>query len=565
AVAVAVGAGNVGRAPSMVAALGVIAGFATFVDWRLWARWPARRHGTVLVAVPIFVLGQVSYAFVTSLPLAVGLFAATLAVVTASHVWPHWCEVPESHVRSALLGTARSSADWSRRPFRAAAGASVTVVRNGRRAVASGAATLWRRGPATRIGNRPAVLLVAASVGVVALFAPLIWRLVNSDPPARVVGINDYPLHLDAVWTLRFWPLHVDAPHFLFHVLSAGIAPALGRQLAPVVVLLVAVLCTYWAAYAVVRGPLRDDPALTPVAGVWTALAFLFWETPTLLLIWLHLVPDSSRFMTVHAMYSPTWVVALPFALATVAMLDRVFARWAGPDGPSVQRHAALGGVMVVGALAKPSFALVLVPGLLAYLLLFERRSGGEQRQSLRAAASLWAWVAVPAALVMGWQVWFMAGSTSPVGGDTFRFAPISGPIFGWSQARWPFWLPLGWFAIVVWATRGQFLRERAVRLVGCCVVPAVAVFLLFTEVGPRAQHGNLGVPLQVCATLLFALSLRSAASALGSWHRDLPRRIPVWFPVIVFCGALFIGSGVVAWADSLGILHVPINWKPYF
>lgn len=546
-------ADNVGRLQGAVAGAIAIAAVAALVAWHPLPRWPARPRSVVPVAVLPLVGSSLAWAYLGSVPITGAGVVATLGIVELRHRRP----TPFDHLDD-LLGR-RAPAAARRGAERGAAWAGRALA-GGRARAASGLATLrtWiaHRHPerivTTELGR---VVLGGAAAGLI--FAPVLWRLVApADPLVTVVGINDYGPHLTAAENLRLVPLHLEIAHFGFHLASATAALVLGWTAGPVLVLSISVGATFVVAQRLLRAPDRSGSRLGAAAAAAGAAFFLLAETPTLGLLHLGWIRASTRFETVHALYSPTWVVLLPFALGALLVVERVVA--APDEAPARRRLVGLSALVVLGTLAKPSFTLCLLPGLAAYLLLVERRGW---RRDLR----ILAWVGAPAVAVLAWQSWFLNHAGTEIGGGGVTFDPIGGPPYGWSQARWAFWLPLLWPLAAIAATRGAFVRDRLVQVVAASLVFAMGLFLLFRETGPREGHGNLGVSPQVCATVLVLLSIRALARTVVELRRE-----PAGWGRTVRLGAVaaltsaFAWGGLVSYLDAMDLLHVPIDWGSY-
>lgn len=540
-------AASAGRVAGFVAVSCAFATYAAVVEWRPVSGRPQRAPAVALVALAAAVAAQLTWYLTNSSYGTLACCVATFLLCEAYH------RAPEKVVPADRA--IRHGAAWI-------AGLVPRGLASAGRVLASGAgrfAASVHRVLAIDPGlSRSA--LVGAVVALV--FAPMFWGLVNT-PGALVVGINDFGPHVDEARAFTLVPFRLEIPQALFHVLTAGWSSLVGDPAAPVVVLTVSMWATYVATFVLVRQGWRlrgeKEPGWWWPAGA--AALFVLMETPTLLFMWLGWIEPTTRFFTIHVLYSPTWLVALPFALFTVATLGWVL------DGPSelgpglrIDRRWIFAAAVGVGAFAKPSLALCLIPGLATYVVLVERMEWGR-------AAKIVAWVAVPGGAVIAWQMWFLSTSTSEFGSDGFTFAPISGPIYGWSEARWAFWIPMLWLPLAAWIGRRDFLADRQTRVMACSFVYAVAIYLLFRETGPRAGHGNLGVPAQLSMTILILLAFRvvvvRAAAAVGA-RRD-GARTPGWLPVVAVVACAFLAGGVLAVLDSTGTVDVPISWDPYF
>jgi hypothetical protein len=395
--------------------------------------------------------------------------------------------------------------------------------------------------------------LVAALVS-----GPVYWRLVNDNPGAKYLGINDYDIHVTSARFITFSPFRLDVPHFGFHLETALWSRVVGQRLGPVLTLSIATGMTFVAVVLLLR---TGDELGRRLSMAQAAATTVFWaclETPTILLLYLGLVSPRTRFMTVQTLYSPTWVTAFPLSLLTLLSVGWMLREIR--EGGSRQAEAAwaVAVTLFVTSIAKPALAVCLLPGLASYLIL--------RRVPIGRLVTLMARVAAPTLALVAWQTWYLTSGQSKVWADHFAFDPIGGPVFGWSQARWAFWLPLVWLVLAIWATGGRFLRDQLVQLTLCCTVFALAIFLLFVEVGERSGHGNLGVPLQLCVTFLLLLATRALAiEAAQVWRARRDADFPAWFGVGGLIAVTFLAGGLLAYADTLGWVHVPISWFPLY
>jgi hypothetical protein len=212
--------------------------------------------------------------------------------------------------------------------------------------------------------------------------------------------------------------------------------------------------------------------------------------------------------------------------------------------------------LLALGALAKPSFAIALIPGLGAFAL------AGWVR--FRPALATLAWAIVPTLVILVLQDGFLNRTTTEIGGGGIAFGPISGPPYGWSMVGWSFFLPLLWIVAALAVSGRDFLGDLGVQLVGTCLAVAIAIWLLFVETGPRAGHGNLGVPAQVCSFLLILLAIRSIGRTVESLRRD--PRATRWrqHGLLVILAIAFLLGGALSILEVFGLTTIPYNWTVF-
>jgi hypothetical protein len=410
-------------------------------------------------------------------------------------------------------------------------------------------------GRVRRVAAHPATRSWAVGGLIGLAWAPVYWRLVNTSPAVAVLGINDFPLHLEVARDFSLVPFRTNAPHFLFHAVTAAWSLVLSSSVAPVVALSSATALSYVALVTLFEAPSRAGERLSTSWAQWLALGYFFAETPTLLALFTGLIPSTSPLYTVHWWPNPTWLMALPFMFLTLPLIERVIDD--AVDERDSSAGVMLGAVTVLGAIAKPGLALCLIPALPVYAL-FVRRSGAV------AFRRLLLWCVLPGAAVIVWQTWFLGLSSASQFSSGWTIDPIVDAPFGWSNIGVEFFAPFLPVVLAAVATRGRFFRERSVQLVLLCSTIAYPLMLFVRETDERAQHGNLAVPTQACMTLLIALAVRSLAQEASSAVRersDAGRRPPALVVVSAVVAAAFLAAGVLSLLDGVGAVHVPIDW----
>jgi hypothetical protein len=249
--------------------------------------------------------------------------------------------------------------------------------------------------------------------------------------------------------------------------------------------------------------------------------------------------------------------MGLPFLILLLPLLDAHIAAVESGRSPSRAARTTLVVTVVLGALAKPSFLVCLVPVLPFYLLLV-------RRGSRRVLVSTTLLVLIPAAAVMGWQTWYLGSKQSPEFNSGWTFDPIVQPAFGWHRAGPVFWIPL---IVVLWAlvvTRGRFLRESSVQLVLSCMVVALPLMLCVRETGVKAADGNMAVPMQACTTLLVLLALRTCVRSVQRRWRSAGGRSRATPSLVISAGLalLFLAGGALSYLDAVQVVQVPTDWQ---
>jgi hypothetical protein len=513
---------TVGRDALLVAFLGVVVADASVR--RRAPTLPWRRHGCGVSVPGLLLLGWAQLEWTRQATLGEVLLILVLALAVAPLLVlrpPRAAELRRA--RSSLAVVARRSAAASTLALRRLGGA---------------IEALWRD-PRAHVG--------AAAIAAGALWGPAFWRLVNSDPQVRALGINDYPLHLEVARFFEVIPFSTQAPHFLFHLATSLWSDVVGPQLAPVLVLSAATSLSCVAVVAMMRHGGVNGRRLGPLAGLSAGVGYFFLESPTLLALAVGLVSPSTPFQTVHWWGNPTWIAALPFVLFTFVLIERLL-----DGGPQGRRDTtALVAAVVAATIAKPSLTLVLIPGVPLYLLW--------RRPTRPVARILVLAVAAPAAVVVIWQTWFLGLSAQSAFSSGWVIDPIVPPPFGWSSIG--LWFPLPSFVVLLAALlhRRRFFGRQSVQLGLICLAVALPLMLAVRETDERAVHGNFAVPTQACIAVLFLLALRelflglSDRRGIGPWN---------WTRVVSAAViAAFLAGGVLSYLDGLGLVHVPIGW----
>jgi hypothetical protein len=220
--------------------------------------------------------------------------------------------------------------------------------------------------------------------------------------------------------------------------------------------------------------------------------------------------------------HNPTNALLKPLALISAIYLERICYTRAGPWACVI-----LIATIVAGALAKPAFALVLLPVLISVIIATSLpprwRFFSENYFTLddRARKILLTFILLSIVLLAIQGIYIF----SVWRGSHIVVAPFA----VWSRTS-PF-IPLSILLAVAFPTAVTLLdRSRSVRLEGLALAWAflgVALFirLVFAETGEAMMHGNFGWPYQIALSVLFAFSMRSyyhqavsAEKGVGFW-----------------------------------------------
>jgi hypothetical protein len=349
----------------------------------------------------------------------------------------------------------------------------------------------------------------------------------------RVQDPSDLAVHLSLVQQIRsladlksFFAIvqALRMPHFLYELLlivthSAGISY-------PIAADVVLGLCYGLMALLIVRELERRGarfPSIRTVAIVPCILIASHIFLPTILkpnLYYGYFVPI--------AYHNPT------------QQLNKVFALWiyfaycasfieAERVAPS--RAAAIGGLSILSAIAKPSFLIAFLPSAALFAAVDAIRRRWDRVMLFGMA------IVVPAALVLLWQARMAyAGSTAQ---SSIIFAPFV--VFDFKETLYKFPASMA-FPLVVWfAAWCSGIRDA--RLAFLWVFCAVALFetLLLGEGGGRLMQGNFAWSGQTAVFLAYveAALLLVTRPELTRWQK------PSWaiFGVHVACGLAWYGA----------------------
>lgn len=433
------------------------------------------------------------------------------------------------------------------------------ALRTGARSIgrASGTGAILLR----RVGSARSVQLLARGLAIGLIWSFTLWRLVTRGDQVTVLGINDYPLHIESARSLSLLPLHLNVPEFLFHLAARGGQVVVGPRLGPVAALVGFIAITYMSLVVLMREPSRHEAQVLPRrTAELVAAGYFFLESPVLILLTIHALSPTTPFFAVHWWGNPTFVASLPFTFLALPLISRAIEsselgteRWV-----SLRDRCTLALVVVLGTLAKPTFTLVLLPALPIYLIAVRRCTAVTFWRLARSAVA-------PVAAVVLWQTWFLGSGQSGEFRSGWTIEFFVEPIFGWHRMGPAFWSPLVLVLLAAWSSAGRFLRERSVQLVLVALGVALPLMLTVRETGDKAGVGNMAVPTQACVSVLLVLALRTIAwEAVALYHRpsDRSRVRPLWVWTTGAVVVAMLVAGGLSLLDGSGLLDVPADWE---
>ena len=389
-------------------------------------------------------------------------------------------------------------------------------------------------GISTMIDNRfnryralAATLLVAL---ILSIFAPLLSHMVRGSD--TVTPYTDHPAHNVFAAQMR-QELRLTMPHPLYHLVVVGIQKCIEpfRKSTP----------EPSAARAVAAaGKQMQGPALAPVnqryasASVATLLLFqimlgaILWAefcqaiephnvagalsvvflVMLLLLVGpisaLHAVDQKYYFgyIGIHVWHSPTVMIAKPLALLTFLGTLAVFGEHSREK--SVARFVGLAGVVVLGALAKPSYLLCLIPAAFFVAIMLKGKS------------VRWGWllgaIVGPGVAVILWQSHMYASLT---GGSHAKFAPFATMASMSDYLAVKFVLSIG-FPLVCYVALPELRQRFRLKFAWVVFFFGLAITYLIKE-SQRTAHGNFLWSAQLSLFVLFVESLLGVIAVVRS------------------------------------------------
>lgn len=412
-----------------------------------------------------------------------------------------------------------------------------------------------------RLGTVQALVSAHRSAALAALVAgglavPFFYRLA-SDPSVVVRGVNDFDDHYERVVPLAWYPFKLTAPHPLFHVLTKWLEMMMSAAVAMTLIMVGALAAM---AVALVHLARSSDFGWRPLVGGWVyalPAVYLLGASPAVLLetgdAWWNrnggfdVAGRGAGYFPLHVWGSPTLTLAMSMYLVVVPLTLRLLG-----DPTNHRRGQQVLWLTVAASLTSPSGILGLAPGL-AILLLLRRRRTGRDRWCQQVRASLW--LIVPAAVVVTWQMWFLATSQSPLEETTWRWSPFW-MVEHFEMNRPSFWaLLLVPLAGVLVAGRGYF-GDPTIRWCGLSFLVSLIPTFLLQETGWKSTHGGLAMATFVCASLISALTFRLLLFEVRrAWNRRHERSPGTARCVAALVLLLVATAGVVDYLTAAGLL----------
>lgn len=327
----------------------------------------------------------------------------------------------------------------------------------------------------------------------------------------------------DFIWHMRSarrtWQQgHLETPHFLYPLLTIAV-----RRTKLVdwdeAAELVAAAFQGLLAVVLMREVRRAIPATTPFAGA-AAVALtlaLMTVTPVTFASW----PRHNLYfgyLGINTYHNPTMYLLRPLALLLWLRVTRALA----PHGPPATKGevTATAALSVLCALAKPSYAIALLPA----LGLAGAWQGGRGRRVDRRQILLG--FVMPTCAVLAWQF----GFSFATGTDALAWAPLE------VMARFPgtparVVLTVLFPAVVYLTHLQRARRDAALNVAWLTFAVGAAYAYLLAESGNRIEHANLVWSGQISAFVLFVASALFVLREGGSGSKP---------PALAACAAAF-------------------------
>lgn len=376
----------------------------------------------------------------------------------------------------------------------------------------------------------------AAVLAIAGLLTPFLWRCMHGDPGA---ACSDYGPHVHVALAM----LHggIIEAYFLYHLTVALFAAVPGLAPAPAALLgtLVFHLGLALVVYALTRAALRAWRGPAAAAGAAAATVALLLVAHGVALDW-----DTAElylgFVGINSYHNPTINALKPFALLLLPFASATLA----PAAPaSAARLAAAAVAAVLSTLAKPSYAICLLPALGALMLIWTWRGRPvDWRLGTAVIAPMIAILAVQYLLTYG-------------GGEGgVAVAPLAVlRLWGATDLPLKFLLSILFPLAVALLFPRQVLASAALLVSWATFACGAAFTYLLAESGERLAHGNFGWSGEIALFVLFVAStllvLRIATRPAGRGVR----------PRLALCGLAFavhLVSGVLWYGVHLHLLQ---------
>lgn len=384
-----------------------------------------------------------------------------------------------------------------------------------------------------------------AQVAVLATLAVAI----SAEPFLRLVEMRESNVYAHVDFARKIAETHVLYPgHFLYHLLTVAmhaILPVSWLQ-ASVLVLLGARVSLAIVLWHLVRRSLRAGASandalvaiVVPLALMFaSAISFPTWSGGHYYLG--YIVPNIA--------VSQTMVVLQPLALLTFVMVVRVLGTLS--DGVvSVRDLAVVGLLALVSTLAKPSYAMVLLPavGILLLAMVSTSKWRGDRVRAIATAAAL----GTPVMVAMGWiYVSTYLKLQGHPGGTGIAIAPLrvmdylqqavggGAHVRAWLLAKF---LLSALFPIVVAVTWFPRIRHDLRFRLAWLQFAIGLIFTYFFAERPTFTAGNFTWSAQTALFILFVVSALLLIEQTMTGTGSRLRRLSAW-PALVCYGVLLL------------------------
>lgn len=361
------------------------------------------------------------------------------------------------------------------------------------------------------IERRELPAIAALSAAVVAVFSPLLFHLIVGSGP-RI----DYFQHVELARTMAS-DFTLRTPHFLFQLLVIAVEKVVGDfWRAGFVVVIASYVILALVLYFELR---RSAP---------TALGLML-ASPLSLLAGL----DGHYYfgyISGAIYHNPTIVLLKPLTILLFVWSARFFL---SPFRASVRVITLIAIVVMLSAIAKPSYLICLLPALAVVALLrVVRRQPVDWRALLLG-------VVLPSMLLLGWQ--YLHTYTGNGSKSSVAFAPflVARHYSDWLLPK--FLLSIAFPLVVTIVFFRRALADIRLGLAWLGAALGAFYFYCLIETGDLTFHGNFGWSGVIA---FFVLFFAATAFLLDQWRLHPEEKWPLILSTAVFC--LHVISGMI-------------------
>ena len=369
----------------------------------------------------------------------------------------------------------------------------------------------------------PVFILLVLSCASVCILSYLLFDVAGvliivtaiSFTPILMTGATtgyDFSVHLGFIRNMQLSGNPQDLPpHFTFHYLTLAVTtiiPAISLENAAFIVVTIAQCFTAHALYSLLNILQAQSGNSRRMRVLNAVLAYLLlWVGPMSFFTRGITLQMESALLFANTYHSPTMLVMRPLSIYLFILLIRSPEKW------SNRVIAYIGGIallLLVGAHAKPSFIMVIVPAYIMLLCIQYLRDKQVNKIQLIVAATL----IITMILALGWQYLAIYGDTgSNLAAKTGSGIKIE--IFGLYRILRvaPLTILIEWFVSLIFPISVYLLyfkrawRDNILNFSWIALAGAIAMIVIFIEV-TRADDGNFGWATRITTLIVYTTSI---------------------------------------------------------